>query len=404
MVDIRGFKGIRPKNSIAGQISDLPYDVVDTKRAKAIVEENPLSFLKIDRAEVNFDDIKFNDEKVYLKAKNLIDDYLEEGLFLEDDKEDIYIYELTFENRTQYGIVCLSSVEDYINGNIKIHEYTLPEKEIDRTKHIDITDYHTGPIFLLYKKQKQLDNIVKDTVKKQKPRFDFTTKKGVRHRGFLIEDNQQILDIFKNIDKTYIADGHHRCKSAVNVYLDRKKQNRDIGESKYFLSVIFPTDEVEILPYNRYLSDLNNFTKEEILEKLKENFIVKKLENGRQPENKYDILMYIDKDFYNLRIKNGLIGDDILEKLDISVAQKYIFDEIFDIKDPRNDKRIEFVGGIEGLDYLVDLVDTRGGVAFAMYPTQVEELIQVADEDKVMPPKSTWFEPKLNSGLFLHKI
>lgn len=404
MVDIRGFKGIRPKNDLAGRISDLPYDVVNTEEARNIVQKENLSFLKIDRAEVNFPNIEFNNPKVYLKAKELIEEYLDKDLFKVDNKEDIYVYELTFEGRVQYGLVCLSSVEDYLNENIKIHEYTLPEKEIDRTTHIDITGYHTGPIFLLYRKKKKIADIIEKTVREVKPRFDFTTDKGVRHRGYIVENPEDIIEAFKEVDNTYIADGHHRCKSAVNVYLKRKQENRLTEGSKYFLSVIFPTDEVRILPYNRHVLDLGELTETEFIEKIKKNFVVQEIEDEQKPTKKYEITMYMGNKFYKLNIKEGLIEDNILDRLDVSVIQKYIFDEILHIKDPRNDKRLDFIGGINGVDYLVDKVNKKGGAAFIMYPTTVEELLEVADDKKVMPPKSTWFEPKLNSGLFIHKL
>src|SRR5690625_4678825 len=364
MVDIRGFKGIRPKNDLAGRISDLPYDVVNTEEARNIVQKENLSFLKIDRAEVNFPNIEFNNPKVYLKAKELIEEYLDKDLFKVDNKEDIYVYELTFEGRVQYGLVCLSSVEDYLNENIKIHEYTLPEKEIDRTTHIDITGYHTGPIFLLYRKKKKIADIIEKTVREVKPRFDFTTDKGVRHRGYIVENPEDIIEAFKEVDNTYIADGHHRCKSAVNVYLKRKQENRLTEGSKYFLSVIFPTDEVRILPYNRHVLDLGELTETEFIEKIKKNFVVTEIVDEQKPTKKYEITMYMGNKFYKLNIKEGLIEDNILDRLDVSVIQKYIFDEILHIKDPRNDKRLDFIGGINGVDYLVDKVNKKGGAAF----------------------------------------
>ena len=403
MVQVKGFKGIRPTKEKSEDIAAVPYDVVKSGEAKLIAEENPLSFLKIDRAEINFDeDIDFQDPKVYEKAKELIEEYIAKGFFLEDPDESIYIYEQQWKDVVQKGIVCLSSCEDYLDKKVKIHEHTLTAKEIDRTNHIDITNYHTGPIFLLYREKEEIQEAIEEGVKTGEVIFDFE-RDGVKHKGYRIEPGK-LEELFKDVDVTYIADGHHRCKSAINVYEKRKEEDRLTEGSGYFLSVIFPKNEVKILPYNRIVKDLSPYSEEEFVGKLKEYYEVEEIEDYRDPVGKFNATVFVGNTFYSIDLKEDKKSEDPVDSLDAAVMQKYIFDDILGIKNPKEDKRLEFVGGIREPAFAIEKVKDEGGAAFFLWATTVEELLNVADHDRIMPPKCTWFEPKLQSGLFLHRL
>lgn len=403
MVAIKGFHAIRPTKEKSAEISAVPYDVVNSAEAKEIAKENPLSFLRIDRAEINFDEeVDFQDPRVYEKAKELIEEYIAKGDFVEDAEENIYIYEQKWKDVVQRGIVCLSSCEDYLNKKVKIHEHTLTAKEIDRTNHIDITNYHTGPIFLLYREKKEIQDIIDEGVKTGEVIFDFEAD-DVQHTGYRIEA-EKLEELFKDVDLTYIADGHHRCKSAINVYEKRKEEDRLTEGSKYFLSVIFPKNEVKILPYNRIVKDLSPYSDEEFVEKLKEYYNVEEISEYRDPQGKFNATAFVGGKFYSIDLKEDKKSDDPVDSLDAAVMQKYIFDGILGIKNPKEDKRLEFVGGIRDSSFAIGKVKEEGGAAFFLWPTTVEELLNVADHDMIMPPKCTWFEPKLQSGLFLHRL
>ena len=406
MADIRPFCAVRPSVELAEQIAALPYDVYNREEAVKIVKENPLSFLKIDRAETNFDDsVSTYADEVYAKAKELIETMIAEGQFVEDTDRCYYIYRLTMNGRAQSGIVACSSIDDYCNNVIMKHENTREEKEVDRIRHIDTTSCQTGPIFLAFRDVATINAIMKEEQAKA-PLYCFTADDGIEHCVWKISDEQNNANLqaaFSMMDKIYIADGHHRCASAVKVGLQRRKEGV-VQESDYFLSVLFPESELKIMDYNRVLKDLNGKTVKEILAEVEEHFIVKEADSAVSPAEKGEFGMLLDDKWYKLTIKEEYMSNDAVEGLDVSLLQDYVLDPIFGIKNPKTDNRIDFVGGIRGLSELERRNKLDCSAAFSMYPTSIGELFAVADEGKLMPPKSTWFEPKLRSGLFIHKI
>ena len=406
MADIRPFCAVRPSVELADKIAALPYDVYNREEAVKIVKENPLSFLKIDRAETNFDDsVSTYADEVYAKAKELIETMITEGKFVEDTDRCYYIYRLTMNGRAQSGIVACSSIDDYCNNVIMKHENTREEKEVDRIRHIDTTSCQTGPIFLAFRDVAAINAIMKEEQAKT-PLYCFTADDGIEHCVWKISDEQNNFNLqaaFSMMDKIYIADGHHRCASAVKVGLQRRKEGV-VQESDYFLSVLFPESELKIMDYNRVLKDLNGKTVKEILSEVEDHFVVEEAEVAVSPAKKGEFGMLLDDKWYKLTIKEEYMSDDAVEGLDVSLLQDYVLDPIFGIKNPKTDNRIDFVGGIRGLSELERRNKLDCSAAFSMYPTSIGELFAVADEGKLMPPKSTWFEPKLRSGLFIHKI
>ncbi len=406
MADIRPFCAVRPSVELADKIAALPYDVYNREEAVQIVKENPLSFLKIDRAETNFDDsVSTYADEVYAKAKELIETMIAEGQFVEDSDRCYYIYRLTMNGRAQSGIVACSSIDDYCNNVIMKHENTREEKEVDRIRHIDTTSCQTGPIFLAFRDVSTITAIMKEEQAKA-PLYCFTADDGIEHCVWKISDadnNTNLQAAFSMMDKIYIADGHHRCASAVKVGLQRRKEGVE-QESDHFLSVLFPESELKILDYNRVLKDLNGKTVKEILDEIETHFTVEPADKAVAPAKKGEFGMLLDDKWYKLTIKEEFISDDAVEGLDVSLLQDYVLDPIFGIKNPKTDNRIDFVGGIRGLGELERRNKLDCCAAFSMYPTSIGELFAVADEGKLMPPKSTWFEPKLRSGLFIHKI
>ena len=406
MADIRPFRAILPSPGLEDKIAALPYDVYNREEAKEVVKKNPLSFLKIDRAETNFDDsISTYDECVYEKANELLHQMIKEKQFEEEENACYYIYRLTMEKRSQVGVVAVSSVDDYCNGIIKKHENTRKEKEMDRIKHIDACNAQTGPIFLAFRANQKMDDFLLDAILK-KPLFDFISEDGIGHTVWKIgeeEDINTLRTFFKNTNAIYIADGHHRCASAVHVALERRKKTLS-QESDYFLSVLFPETQLKIFDYNRVVRDYNGKSVEQIISEIEKFFIIKIENFPVKPDMKRTFGMFIDEKWYHLTLKNEYISNDPVEGLDVSILQKYVLDEVLGIKDPKTDKRIDFVGGIRGLEELEKRVHDDCKIAFSMYPTSIIELFEVADAGKLMPPKSTWFEPKLRSGLFIHKI
>ena len=395
----------------ASAVAALPYDVYDRKEAKEIVKKNPLSFLAVDRAETQFEDGKNPyAPEVYEQAARTLKRWQQEGILTEDESPFYYLYELVMEGRAQTGIVACASVDDYSCGVIARHENTREEKEQDRICHVDVTNAHTGPIFLAYRSQEELNGLVA-LEKKKTPLYDFISEDGICHRVWKIEDPQkaeEIHRIFSGIPRVYIADGHHRAASAVKVAAMRREANPSWTgneEFNYFLSVLFPDDQLMIMPYNRVVQDLNGLTREEFLKKTERYFVV--TERGRKafsPEQKGQVGMYLDGSWYQLDARPEICTDDPVEGLDVSILQDRILGPLLGIGDPRTDSRIRFVGGIRGLSELERLVDSGAAVAFSMYPTSIRELFEVADAGLLMPPKSTWFEPKLRSGLFIHAI
>lgn len=411
MAEIRPFACIRPCREKADRIAALPYDVYNRKEAKEEVLREPESFLKIDRAETQFDDsVDIYAPEVYQKAHDTLWEMVEKGDFIRDDKPCYYIYELTMNGRSQTGIAACASIDDYENGIIKKHENTRAEKEQDRIRHVDICNAQTGPIFLAYREDPAISAIV-GKVKKGTAEYDFTSSDGIRHRVWVIndmEDIDQIRQAFSQIDHIYIADGHHRAASAVKVGLKRRKEHPDYtGEEEfnYFLSVLFPDHELYIMDYNRVVRDLNGMTEKEFLTKMKEMFEVCDLKSAdRHPKEKGTFTMYLADRWYECRFRKCDLSDDPVKGLDVSLLQELLLHPVLGIEDPKTDARIDFVGGIRGTEELERRCHMDGKVAFAMYPTSIDELFAVADAGLLMPPKSTWFEPKLRSGIFIHEI
>lgn len=411
MAEIRPFACVRPCREKAAKIAALPYDVYNRKEAKEEVLREPESFLKIDRAETQFDDsVDIYAPEVYQKAHDMLWDMIAKGDFIRDKKSCYYIYELTMNGRTQTGITACASIDDYENNVIKKHENTRADKEEDRIRHVDTCSMQTGPIFLAYRAKEDLKEKIGE-LKKQAPVYDFVSEDGIGHRVWVIDNDSDVAMIeeaFGKIPAIYIADGHHRCASAVKVGLKRREQYPDYtGEEEfnYFLSVIFPDEELRILDYNRVVKDLNGMDAATFLTRIEEYFAVeKKGQSPYRPTEKGTFGMYLENEWYSLSAKEEIKSEDAVEGLDVSLLQNDLLDPILGIMDPKTDKRIDFVGGIRGLGELERRVHTDMKVAFSMYPTSIAELFAVADAGRLMPPKSTWFEPKLRSGLFLHEI
>lgn len=412
MPKITPFQSVRPNPSLADRIAALPYDVYNREEACIEVKKEPLSFLKIDRAETQFDNsVDTYDDRVYEKARETLDEMIADGSFLMDEKPCFYVYELTMNGRSQTGIVACSSIDDYVNGTIQKHENTREEKEIDRINHVDRTNAQTGPIFLVYRSVEEINRIVRKE-KEKTPVYDFTSPDGITHRAWVISDSnviEKMEQAFAAVPTTYIADGHHRCASAVKVGLKRRKEHPDYTgqeEFNHFLSVLFPDDQLYIMPYNRVVKDLAGMKKEEFLEAVrKAGFTVSYLgDTPFAPEEKGTFGMYLNDGWYRLTADKSLVVDDPVDGLDVSILQNNLLRPILKITDPRTDKRIDFVGGIRGLSELEKRVAEDCTVAFSMYATSIQELLDVADAGLLMPPKSTWFEPKLRSGLFIHRL
>lgn len=431
------FRAVRPVPEKAAKIAALPYDVYSRKEAKEIVEKNPDSFLAIDRAETSFDDsVNTYDERVYRRAKELLEERIAAGDFVTEERPMYYIYALTMEGRTQHGFVACASIDDYENQVIKKHENTRADKERDRICHVDACNAQTGPIFLAYRQTETLREIMRKKTA-EKTLYDWVSEDGIRHQVWQVaerESQELIRQEFGRVGTVYIADGHHRCASAVKVGLKRRAQHPDYtGEEafNFFLSVLFPEEELRILDYNRVLKDLNGMTAEGLLERLGADFLVERLEvkpkagkseaerleagrpkiktadvaaDFRKPTKKGEFSLYLDGVWYRLTAKPHCFSEDPVENLDVSVLQARVFAPCFGIEDPKTDKRIDFVGGIRGLDELERRCASDCKAAFALYPTDIKELFAVADAGLLMPPKSTWFEPKLRSGLFIHRL
>ena len=411
MAVVKPFICIRPAKENVAKVAALPYDVYNRTEACAAVAGNPISFLNIDRAETQFsDDVDTYADCVYEKARELLDTQIAEGVYVTDAGDHYYLYELTMDGRSQTGIVACSSIDDYVNGVVKKHENTREDKEIDRIRHVDTVNAQTGPIFLAYRQNETLKAIVAE--EKAKPAlYDFVSDDGIRHRVWKINDPAQTEAIeaaFAAIPATYIADGHHRAASAVKVGLKRRAENPGYtGEEpfNYFLSVLFPDEELMILPYNRVVKDLNGLSREQFFEAVKEKFELEEI--GKEPyapAEKGTFGMYLDNTWYALKVLPQYKSADPVKGLDVSILQDQLLGPVLGIGDPRTDKRIDFIGGIRGLKELERRVSEDMEIAFSMYPTSIEELLAVADAGLLMPPKSTWFEPKLRSGLFIHRL
>jgi uncharacterized protein (DUF1015 family) len=410
MATVKPFAAYRPRKDIVDKVAALPYDVYNRAEAKKVVAANPLSFLRIDRAETAFDDsVDTYAPCVYAKAKELLDGMINAGEYVQDKKSCYYIYELIMDGRAQSGIVALASIDDYAEGIIKKHENTRADKEIDRITHVDTCNAQTGPIFLAYRAKQDIDELVA-RVKKETPECSFVSEDGISHSVWIIDKDSDIDTLqtaFAGMNEIYIADGHHRAASAVKVGLKRREQNpnhRGDEEYNFFLSVLFPDNQLKILPYNRVVRDFNGLTKDELLQKITEKFDVALSSEAVDPEEKYTYGMFISGQWYKLTAHDDIKSDDAVEGLDVSILQNNLLAPILGIDDPRTDKRIDFVGGIRGLGELERRVAEDMQLAFSMYPTSIAELFEVADAGLLMPPKSTWFEPKLRSGIFIHQL
>lgn len=413
MAVVRPFKAIRPQKSLADKVAALPYDVMSSDEAREMVKGNPYSFLHVDKAEIDLDkSIDLYDKRVYEKARDNLNQMIEDKVFIQDDKPCFYIYQQTMGERTQTGLVACAAIDDYINNVIKKHEHTRADKELDRINHVDYCDANTGPIFLTYKYDAEIQKIINNSIKNE-PEYNFTAN-DVLQKVWIISDDEVIKKLeklFLNIPTLYIADGHHRSASAVQVGLKRRQANPDYrgdDEFNYFLAVLFPDQDLYIMDYNRLVKDLNNHTKEEFLTLVEKSFIVEKLNDntGYRPEVKHTFGMYLDKSWYKLTAKDNTFNpNDPVDRLDVSILQNNLLAPILGIDNPRVSDRIDFVGGIRGIKALQAEVDSNNMVlAFTMFPTTIQDLIDIADAGEVMPPKSTWFEPKLLSGLFVHKL
>lgn len=411
MAQIRPFKAYRPCKGMEERIAALPYDVYNRAEACEVVKKNPESFLAVDRAETQFgEEVDTYADCVYEKADQMLREKILEGKFVQDPTPCFYLYELTMDGHSQTGVVGCASIDDYRNNVIKKHENTRADKEEDRIRHVDTCSMQTGPIFLAYRAKEDLKEKIGE-LKKQAPVYDFVSEDGIGHRVWVIDNDSDVAMIeeaFGKIPAIYIADGHHRCASAVKVGLKRREQYPDYtGEEEfnYFLSVIFPDEELRILDYNRAVKDLNGMDAATFLTRIEEYFAVeKKGQSPYRPTEKGTVGMYLENEWYSLSAKDEIKSEDAVEGLDVSLLQNDLLDPILGIMDPKTDKRIDFVGGIRGLGELERRVHTDMKVAFSMYPTSIAELFAVADAGRLMPPKSTWFEPKLRSGLFLHEI
>jgi uncharacterized protein (DUF1015 family) len=414
MAIIKPFQAVRPDPKLAMYVASLPYDVMNTEEARKMADGNPHSFLHVSRAEIDFP--KGTDEhstKVYEKARDNFYGMMNDGVLFQDAYPFLYIYEQIMGGRRQTGLVACSSVEDYFNNVIKKHELTRLEKEEDRIHHMETLQAHVGPVFLTYPKHISVDEIIDEITEKEDPIYNFLAKDGVKHAVWIVRGDDKIAElvsIFENeIPFTYIADGHHRTASAAKVGLKMREQNPEhTGKEEYnfFLSVLFPDDQLEIMDYNRLVKDLNGLSEDEFLKRLSAKFTVRGSQStaeAAKPSKPHDFGMYLKGSWYQLAAKKEIVREDPIGVLDITILQENILSPLLGISDPRTDKRIDFVGGIRGLEELQRRVDSgEMAVAFALFPVSLKQLMDIADSGNIMPPKSTWFEPKLRDGLFSH--
>jgi uncharacterized protein (DUF1015 family) len=414
MAIVKPFRGLRPRPEIAGKVAAPPYDVLDSNEARKMAKGNPISFLHVNKPEIDLDPkIDLYDPRVYQKGAENLKKFIYDGIMLQDKKPLFYVYRQIMGDHQQTGLVACASVDEYERDLIRKHELTRADKEDDRVNHINTVNAQVGPVFLTYKAQKPIDQLI-EKITAGDTEYDFISPDQVRHIVWLVEDAQlirKIIDLFAAIDYLYVADGHHRSAAAQRVRDIRRRENpqhKGTEEYNYFLVVIFPHNQMQILDYNRVVKDLNGLSKEEFLEKIRQNFEVElRVEKEPyKPAQRKEFGMYLDKKWYRLTAKAGTFPEkDPVKRLDISILQDNLLSPVLGIGDPRKDKRIDFVGGIRGLKELEKRVKSGDWkVAFALHPTSIEELMTIADSGKIMPPKSTWFEPKLKSGLVVHLL
>ena len=414
MVVVRPFKGLRPPKEIVKKLASRPYDVMNSEEAREEAKGNEYSLLHVTKAEIDLP--AWTDEHsqaVYDKVVENFKAFQDKGWLVQDSEPRIYIYGQTMGERTQYGFVACTSIDDYFNGTIKKHELTRKEKEDDRMVHVNITDANVEPVFFAYPAQAELDGIIENIVKNQEPEYDFVADDGFWHHFWVIEDSdliKKIQELFDKVPALYVADGHHRTAAAARVWLERRKEHPDYTwdeEFNYFMAVIFPDNQLKIMDYNRVVKDLNGLSSEELLSKLEKNFVVEeKWADEYRPNALHNFSMYLDGKWYSLTAKAWTFDDsDPIGVLDVTILSNLVLDELLGIKDLRTDKRIDFVWGLRGLWELKRRVDNwEMKVAFALYPVSMKQLIDIADTGNIMPPKTTWFEPKLRSWLVIHKL
>lgn len=409
MAKIIPFKALRPQPQFAKQVASPPYDVLNSKEAKQAAQGNPNTFLHVTKSEIDLpDDVDIHSQSVYDKAKQNLEAFQQRDVLFREDKSCFYIYELVMNGKSQTGLVCASSIDDYDNDIIKKHEFTRPDKELDRINHIKTTGAQTGNVFMAYRNISELDELIKSWKKEKKAVYDFVADDGIRHTIWVVNDAvvaDQIVSLFANrVPATYIADGHHRAASAAKV---RRSSTGAVQEDgNYFLTTLFPADELRILDYNRLVKDLNGLSTAEFLQKLSPSFTVESFgTTAYSPEGLHEFGLYIDGQWYKLTSKAGSFQTDPIGILDVTILQNNVLDPLLGIKDQRTDKRIDFVGGIRGLAELEKRVNSgEMKLAFSLHPVSIGQLFDIADSGQVMPPKSTWFEPKLRDGLITHLI
>ncbi|WP_456462151.1 DUF1015 domain-containing protein [Lutibacter sp.] len=415
MAIVKPFKGLRPPKDKVEEVSCLPYDVMNSEEATKMVNGKEASLLRITRAEIEFDNnINPHDEKVYLKAKSNFKAFQEKGFLIQDNEAHYYIYAQTMNGKTQYGIVGDAACDDYLNGIIKKHELTRPDKEEDRKALTRNLEANIEPVFFTYRAVPEIDAIVSDIVTNNQPEYDFTAEDGFGHHFWVIEDaetNKTLEKLFRDkVPYTYVADGHHRTAAAAGMSAEFSKKNPNHTGNEaynYFMAVHFPDTQLQIIDYNRVVKDLNGLSPAEFLKKINENFgITQVSESIVKPEKLHDFSMYLDGKWYGLTAKKPTYNDNNpVDSLDVSVLSKYVLEPILDIKNLRTDTRIDFVGGIRGLSELSKRVDSgEMAAAFALFPVSMNQLMEIADTNNIMPPKVTWFEPKLRSGLIINKL
>lgn len=407
MAIIKPFNALRPQSEIAQQVASKPYDVLNSEEAREEAKGNAFSFLHVTKSEIDLpDEIDIHSKEVYLKAKeNLLKFINKEEILFREEKPCYYIYQLTMDGRNQTGLVCVSSVEDYNNDVIKKHEFTKPEKEKDRIDHMLTIHAQTGNVFMAYRDVTNINAIIDEWKMANKPVYDFTASDGIHHKIWVVDTDavvDSITELFKtNVPATYIADGHHRAASAAKV----SKQLSDNDEAKFFLTTIFPASQLAILDYNRVVKDLDGLTAAKLISRLQDDFLITLSPEPVKPSQLHEFGMYLDGQWYILTARKGTYTDDPTGVLDITILSNNVLRKLLGIKDQRTDKRIDFVGGIRGLKELEKRVDSgEMKVAFSLYPVTINQLFDIADSGSVMPPKSTWFEPKLRDGLLTHLI
>lgn len=413
MAKITPFKGLRPKPELASKVATLPYDVVNVEEARAY-KDNPYHFYHVTRSEIDLPaGVDVHTQQVYDKAKENLDQIVADGVMFQDNEPCYYIYELVMDGRSQTGLICGSSLEDYNNGIVKKHEFTRPEKELDRINHIKTTRAQTGIVFLAYNDNDDVNTIIENWKKDHKPTYDFTAEDGIKHTLWVVDEYPKVASITRIFDEqipaTYIADGHHRAASAAKVAHEMAENGLSISGDEsfnYFITCVFPESQLKILDYNRVVKDLNGMSSADFINSLKNDFEVSEpMTTAYRPAKPHEFGMYIDGKWYTLTVKPGTFSNDPIGILDVSILQNNVLSKLLNINDPRTDKRVDFVGGIRGLGELEKRVNSGDmAAAFSCYPVSLKQLFDIADSGNVMPPKSTWFEPKLRDGLVVHLI